>query len=181
MYRRTAVMIVLLGGALQNVAAASKKVAAAVRADSPRLPLAPSAISNAGVWPATISFTATDPDLGSFSGNSGATVFWTTNNGNTSNTWTLGVAASTASFSSCATVPASAITVSCNPGATNGQCGASFKLTTTAQQIASGKEAAGNGALYWVGINFTLADSWRFVAEQSPACTLDITYTINAP
>lgn len=183
MYRRTAVMIVLLGAALQNVAADQKKVAAAVRAASPVIPLAPVSIHNVAVNPSTISFTATDPDLGNFSGSSPATVTWQTNGGVNSHPWTLGVAASTPNFSSCATVPLSAIKVSCSNvtgGNTPGTCAAPIQLSTALTTIASGKGDTGVNSPYSVTINFTLADSWRYIAEQSPPCTLNVTYTINA-
>ncbi|HUI57182.1 MAG TPA: hypothetical protein VLY04_19535 [Bryobacteraceae bacterium] len=133
--------------------------------------------------PGTISFTATDPDLGSVSGSSGATVNWTTTGGSTSSTWNLKVHSSAAHFANCATVPASAVTVSCNTvtGGSAGTCSAPFALSTTGTQVASGKESSGTGAAYSVTLTFTLADSWKYIAKQSPSCTLTLTYTVTAP
>src|SRR5579884_4434600 len=63
--------------------------------------------------PATISFTATDPDLGSVAGSATSSVRWTTTNGSASRTWDAAVSASTASFTNCGTVPVSAVKVTC--------------------------------------------------------------------
>ncbi len=196
MFRIPAAMLALLGvmtqnaivaqnhAVAQNLGAAPRKTAIAIRMDAPALPLPLASINSASVTPSTISFTATDPDLGSFSGSSPATVSWNTNAGNSHSTWTLSVASSAANFTSCSTVPASAVRVSCGSvsGGTSGQCGAGFQLGATSRQIASGIEGNGNGnQSYAVTITFTLADSWRYVAEQSPLCTLTLSYTIDAP
>jgi hypothetical protein len=132
--------------------------------------------------PSTISFAATDPDLGSDAGSSAATISWTTSGGSSGNTWNLSVKATTANFTSCATVPTSAVTAKCTgvTGGSGGACGASVPLSTSAQQVASGKEAGGPGNKpYSVTINFTLADSWSYIANSS--CSLSLTYTVNAP
>jgi len=133
--------------------------------------------------PATISFAATDPDLGPFTGSSSATVSWTTSGGAAGSTWTLKVQAAAATFASCATVPTSAVTAMCTgvAGGTGGACtgGSGFALSTAGQQVASGKEATGIGKSYSVTINFTLADSWSYIAKSS--CTLSLTYTVTAP
>ena len=183
MFRMPAAILLLFAAAAQNQAAAQKKSVTPIRMTTPDAPLAPISINNAVAAPSTISFTATDPDLGNFAGSSPATVSWTTNGGNILRTWTLSVAASTANFASCSTVPASAVRVSCSSvsGGTNGLCGSAFQLSTTSRQIASGLEATAGGSPYSVIITFTLADSWRFVAEQSPPCTLSLSYTINTP
>jgi len=133
--------------------------------------------------PGTISFTATDPDLGSDAGSSVATVNWTTTGGSTASTWNLKVRSSAANFANCATVHASAVTVSCSTvtGGTAGTCSAPFALSTTSTQVASGKESSSAGAPYSVTLTFTLADSWRYIAKQSPSCTLTLTYTVTAP
>lgn len=133
--------------------------------------------------PATISFTATDPDLGSVAGSATSAVSWLTNGGSFLSTWTLTVQAASASFTNCATVPTSAITVSCSlvTGGFLGACRAAFPLSTVAQQVASGRESPFANAPFTVNINFTLADSWRYIAKQSPACTQTLTYLVTAP
>src|SRR5579859_3319645 len=75
------------------------------------LPMAVTSMSAVSASPGTISFTATDPDLGSVSGSSAATVSWTTTGGSAASTWNLKVHAAAASFTGCATVPRSAVTV----------------------------------------------------------------------
>ena len=163
-------------------AAAQKKTGIPIRIDAMVMPLSVTTISNQAVAPATVSFTATDPDLGSFPGSSAATVSWKTSGGAAARTWTLTVAASAASFTSCATVPASAITATCSSvaGGTSGLCASAFQMSTIGTQIASGKESASANAPYSVNLTFTLADSWRRIAEQAPACTLNLSYTITA-
>jgi hypothetical protein len=131
--------------------------------------------------PATISFTATDPDLGSVSGSAASTVSWTTASGSTTSTWTLQVQAAAASFTSCGTVPTSAVTATCGSvtGGSSGACKPAITVSTTAQQVATGKESTSLNAPYSVTLNFKLADSWKYIAKSS--CTLILTYTVTAP
>jgi hypothetical protein len=131
--------------------------------------------------PATISFTATDPDLGSVPGSAASTVSWTTTGGLTTSTWTLQVQAAAASFTGCGTVPTSAVTATCGSvtGGTSGACKPAITLSTTAQQVATGKESTSLNAPYSVILNFKLADSWKYIAKSS--CTLTLTYTATAP
>jgi hypothetical protein len=133
--------------------------------------------------PGTISFTATDPDLGSVSGSSASTVSWTTTGGSSATTWNLQVKGGAAAFTNCATVPTSAVTATCSSvtGGTAGACKPAITLSTVGQQVATGKESASSGAPYSVSINFTLADSWAYIAKTSPVCTLTLTYTVTAP
>ena len=140
-------------------------------------------VSGLAVSPATISFSATDPDTApSVAGNSSATVSWSITGGSPSNTQSLSVQAGGSTFTGCNTVPVSAVTVTCGTtSSTRGPvptCSAAFTLSTAVQTLASGKEANGN-ASYTVVINYTLADSWKYVA--SPSCTLNLTYTLVAP
>ena len=146
------------------------------------LPMATTLASITAI-PSTISFTATDPDLLSVAGNSAATVSWLTSGGAAASTWTLKVQASAASFTNCATVPTSAVTVTCSSvfGGSSGACGSGITLSTAAQQVASGKESTGTNKPYSVTLNFTLADSWSYIAKQAPSCTLSLTYTVTAP
>jgi hypothetical protein len=147
------------------------------------LPLAgPTTLSAISASPSTISFTATDPDLGLVAGSPGATVSWMTSGGNKNNTWTLAVQASAGTFNGCSTVPTAAVTATCTgvSGGKNGTCiPGGVPLSTGAQPVASGKEATGAGKAYSVTLNFTLADSWSHIANSS--CTLTLTYTVNAP
>jgi len=174
--------MLVLSVVVSDRAAAQKKTLVPIRTDAMVMPLSVTTISSQAVAPATISFTATDPDLGSFPGSSAATVSWKTSGGATARTWALTVAASAANFTSCATVPASAVTATCSSvaGGTSGLCTGAFQLSTTGTQIASGQELASANTPYSVSLTFTLADSWRRIAELAPACTLTLSYTITA-
>jgi hypothetical protein len=97
-------------------------------------------------------------------------------------TWTLSAQAASNSFAGCPTVPVAAVQVSCGsasaggPGG-SGTCSGSFPLSTSLQQIAGG--AQGDGAnSYFTSINFTLAESWRYVAN--PSCSITINYSVDA-
>ncbi len=133
--------------------------------------------------PATISFSATDPDLGSAAGSATSTVTWSILNGrDNKQTWTLTAQAGGASFTGCATIPASAVTVTCastsvTGGGGTGSCSGPVALSTSPQQVAGGLE----GNDYTVTLNFRLTDRWRYVAATAPSCTLTLTYTVNAP
>lgn len=131
--------------------------------------------------PGTISFTGTDPDLGNVAGSAASTVSWTTSGGLITNTWNLQVQASATSFTSCATVPTSAVTVTCGSvtGGASGACKPAITLSTTGQQVATGLESVIPIAPYSVTLNFSLADSWHYIANTS--CTLTLTYTVTAP
>jgi len=96
--------------------------------------------------------------------------------------WTLTAQAGAASFTGCATVPASAVTVTCastsvTGGGGTGSCSGSFTLSSSPQQVAGGLE----GNSYTVTLNFKLTDRWRYIAATTPSCTLTLTYTVNAP
>lgn len=137
------------------------------------------------VSPATISFSATNPGtVPVVSGSSTVKATWTAQGSGGTNTWTLTVRAAASTFTNCATVPVSAVTVSCSAASISGGgtagCGGSFPLSTTAQTVASGTDSNVNRN-YSVTLNFTLADSWSYIAETSPACTLSLTYTANVP
>ena len=127
--------------------------------------------------PATISFQANDPDSPSDPGNSAATVGWWSYGGNGA-AWSLTARAAASTFSNCPTVPVSAVTVSCTSATVSGgsgSCRPPFTLSTSPQNIAVGTQ----GALsqYTVNLTFTLSDSWKFIAQLSPSCSLSITYT----
>lgn len=138
-------------------------------------------ITGMTVTPSTINFSATDPDLGLVAGSAASTVSFTLWFGSASN-WTLTISSSTSTFSGCTTIPASAITATCTAGtASQGSavCSAAGPLSTTGIQVASG--AQGTIANFTVTVNFTLSDSWKYIAQTSPTCPLSLTYTLDAP
>jgi hypothetical protein len=101
--------------------------------------------------------------------------------------WTLRVGASSSSFSGCATVPESAVSVKCTSASVNGggqaSAGCNVANFTTLPNtlpglpVASGNE--GNAGLhnYTVVLSYQLADSWRYIANT---CPLTVTYTLDA-
>lgn len=136
------------------------------------------------VTPASISFNATNPDsVPVVAGNASASVTWQALSGG--NNWNLKVQASSPSFANCPAVPVSAVRVSCSSasvGSLGGSaaCSGSFPLSTAAQQVAGGAEGV-VAYNYSVTITFTLADSWKYIAETNPACSLTLTYTADVP
>jgi hypothetical protein len=149
----------------------------------PRIGLAQATVSALTATPGTISFSASNPNSGVAAGSSTASLNWTLQGGLNLQTWTVSVQATAGNFSGCSTVPVSAVTVSCTGasvggGAGTGTCRGPFTLSTVAQPVASGAQGLLTQA-YSVQINYTLADSWRYVANS--ACTLSLTYTVNAP
>ncbi|HUQ94019.1 MAG TPA: hypothetical protein VM120_20230 [Bryobacteraceae bacterium] len=149
----------------------------------PNFGLAFGTINSLMATPGTISFPATNPNAGVVSGSSSATISWTVQNGSPLQSWTISVQASASTFTGCSTVPVSAVSVACasasvGGGGGTGSCGGAMTLSTVAQQVAAGVEGDGTQS-YLVLINYTLAESWRYVANSS--CTLTLTYTVNAP
>ena len=133
--------------------------------------------------PSTISFQASDPDLGTVSGSSPGSVTWMVLSGSHLQNWTLTVQAAASAFAGCPTVPVAAVQVACGSatvsgGGGTGACSGSFPLSTTPRQIAGGAEGDGTSS-YSVTINFTLAESWQYIANSS--CTLTLTYSVSAP
>ena len=131
--------------------------------------------------PSSISFQASNPNGGVVSGSSPASLSWAIPDGSNLKTWTLSVQADSSTFSGCPSIPISAVVVSCGSasggGGATGTCSGSFPLSTTPQQIAGG--AQGDAAnSYFVSANFTLAESWHYVAKSS--CSITLTYSVNA-
>jgi hypothetical protein len=148
-----------------------------------RLKLSLGTLSALSATPGTISFQAANPDSGLVSGSSPGSLTWNVLGGSHLQTWTLSVQSGSSSFTGCPTIPVSAVRVSCGSASASGAggtgaCSGSFPLSTSAQQIAGGAEGDGGGT-YSVSMNFTLAESWRYVANS--ACTITLTYTVNAP
>lgn len=145
-----------------------------------RLRLALGTVGSFSATPGTVSFQANNPDAGTLSSTGSAG--WMVLSGSHLQNWTLSVQAGSTSFAGCSAIPVSAVRVNCNAasvsgGAGTGTCNGSFPLSTTAQQIASGAEGDGTNT-YSVSINFTLAESWSYVAN--PSCSISLTYTVNA-
>jgi hypothetical protein len=148
-----------------------------------RFKLAMGTLGSLSATPATISIRAANPDLVLVSGSSPGSLTWMVLSGVHSQNWTISVQAGSSSLIGCPTVPISAVRVSCGTATVSGTggtgtCSGSFPLSTTAQQIAGGLEGDGSQS-YSVSMNFTLAESWRYVANS--ACTITLTYTVNAP
>jgi len=137
--------------------------------------------------PSTISFSATDPDLGPYSGNSAATVVFALSGGKTTKAWSVTVTAGTSTFSGCTTIPTSSVKASCASVAVNnssgtagtGTCSAAGTLSTTALTVATGKEGSLTDT-YTITINFLFTDSWTYIAKTSPTCPLTLTYSLTA-
>jgi hypothetical protein len=131
------------------------------------------------VAPGTISFSATDPDSAPVSGSASTTVSWTVT-GTSGNTWNLGLSSAATTFTNCATVPISAVTVSCNSASAGGgtstsACSGASSLSTSRTVVASGREGTGSRT-YSVTLTYKLTDQWKYIARTSPLCTLTITY-----
>jgi hypothetical protein len=136
-------------------------------------------ITNAAATPATVTFTATNPDTTpSVTGSAAVAVTWQTP-GNFLGSWNLQVSAPS-TFGSCSTVPASAVTVTCGSvsGGFNGSCGTATTLSATPTQIANGIEGFFTTTSYTVSLTFTLQDSWKYIASSS--CSLSVSYLITA-
>ena len=174
----TACIVAALLGAGPAGSGAVKGRTTAALASARLRPLA--TVSNMTVTPSTITFVASDPDLGVAS--RAVTVAWTATGG--VNPWTLKGMASSTTFTGCATVPVSAVTMTCTsataPLLGSATCSGASQLSTTAVQIAGGNEAL-LGGNYTVNLTLTLADSWKYIAKQIPPCTLTLTYTANLP
>jgi hypothetical protein len=169
----------LLFAALTGLACVSLHAGQALPA---RLNLALGTVGTLIATPGTISFQATNPNLGTVSGSSSGTVSFFVLGGSHTQGWSVSVQAGSTTFVGCPTIPTSAVRVSCSGanvsgGAGTGSCNGSFPLSTVSQQVAGGAEGDGTNS-YSVTINFTLAESWRYVAN--PSCSFTLTYTVNA-
>lgn len=164
---------------------------AAASGPAGRLPVRPTTISPkprlAGTvsgmtaTPATIGFQATDPDNPNVSGSSPGSVTWQAA-GIIPASWSLTVQSPGSTFPGCPTVPVSAVKVTCTgvkvTGGGNGSCGGPVSLSTSAQNLATGTEGFLN-TTYTVNLTFTLTDSWKYIAQLSPQCSITVSYTAN--
>jgi hypothetical protein len=142
-------------------------------------------VSSLSLLPGTLSFAATDPD------GAGATTVSVSavigmSGGSSSRNWTLSVSAAAPLFAGCASVPASALritacTVTPPNGGGSGSCSAAtLPLSPSPQQIAGGKQ--GNGTkTFQVNFDVGFTDSWGYVAQQAPPCTINLIYAVDAP
>jgi len=139
-------------------------------------------VGSLSATPAAISFQASNPDSGVVQGSAPTILSWSVLNGSHLQNWSLSLQAGSNTFAGCPTIPVSAVVASCTAASASGtggtgSCGLSVPLSTTLQQIAGGAEGDETSS-YTVSINFTLAESWRYVANSS--CTITLTYSINA-
>jgi hypothetical protein len=139
-------------------------------------------VSQLSALPATLTFAASDPDAVAAPGSTVAVVSWRVQQSRQSS-WTLSVSAAGATFAGCGWAPASAVEVTCTGvtamGGGSGSCAAPLRLSAAPQQIAAGVQMQ-NDMLYVAIISLRFFDSWRYIAASSPACSLSITYTVNA-
>ena len=172
----------MMGGWL-ILAAVMAANAGPVAQKASRVPAASSEAPMASVYtvtvtPGSVSFSATDPDLGVVTASPPTTVSWR-NNGNRQRTWSLRVASLSSGFGSCPNLPVSAVTVQCTGvtagGNATGACGPAITLSTTPQTVASGRES-NQTVTYTVTLNLSLTESWRYIAHTSPSCSLSLTY-----
>ena len=139
-------------------------------------------ITGPTIVPASIDFTASDPDAAPIGGSSVANVIWGMQGGLPSSDWALRIHSASPALLLCPDVPASAVTLRCTAltlagnGNPKGNCAAgAITLSTTPQTVASGSRTGGSSNLT-ATIAFTFNDSWRYPAN--PSCSLDLTYTI---
>jgi hypothetical protein len=149
----------------------------------PHLNVAFGTLGTVSATPATVSFQAVNPDSGQVSGSLPGSLSWMVLSGSHLQNWTLSVQAGSSTFVGCPTIPISAVHVNCSSasvsgGSGTGACSGSFPLSAASQQVAAGAEGDGTKS-YSVSINFTLAESWRYVANSG--CTITLTYSVNAP
>jgi hypothetical protein len=160
----------LLAGILFMPGAASSGKSAPAMV-SPKLAL--TTISNAAVNPSAFLVVASDPTNDpTDAAIQTVTVTWTTA-GSFGGTWNLTLSAPS-TFTGCSWIPVNAVTVTCSSptGGTSPTCAGATTLSTAATQIASGTEPVLATANYSVTLNFTLKDSWKYVASS---CLIPIT------
>jgi hypothetical protein len=168
---------------------AAAAVAAGEAKKPPRLAVIaagqPTQVSSFWLSPGTLSFAATDPDgAGATTASVNAVIGMS--HGDSTRNWTLSVSAAAPLFAGCASVPASAVritgcTVTLPNGGGSGSCSTgTLPLSPSPQQIAGGRQGSGTKT-FQVNFDLSFTDSWRYVAQQAPPCTLNLTYTVDAP
>jgi hypothetical protein len=144
---------------------------------------AQSTIASLTVTPTTVTFTAANPAASPAP--ISTTVNWRITGGAVSRPWTLRVQALPASVSNCPLVPVSAFRVTCNslnmpPTATGSCVSGPIVLSGTPQVVANGNQGSGNRN-YRANLQVSFADSWRYPGALSPACSVNLIYTLEAP
>lgn len=140
-------------------------------------------VHNQSASPMSITLIGADPDSPTLT--VPVTISFRTTGGRLSNNWSLSVqAASGPNMTNCpSSIPIDKVQVSCTSSVSdNGgtaTCAAPFNLSTGLQTISSGTEGTGNAVPYDTVINFTLQDSWRYIATDT-ACTINLNYQIIA-
>jgi hypothetical protein len=145
-----------------------------------------SQVSELRATPSTIPFVANSPGS-AISGGSVATITWNIAQGSLGRTWTLMVGTSSPTFSGCATVPESAVSVRCVSASVvgGGQGSAGCNVTDFTPlpaslpgvSMASGNEGNASAHSYNVVLSYQLTDSWRYGAN---VCPLNVSYTVVA-
>jgi hypothetical protein len=147
----------------------------------------PLAVANFTVYPiAAVSFAATDPDSPTVAGSASVTVSGLIGATGANASFKLQAYAAGTTFSNCTTIPVSAVTIACtslfDPGNSAVSCAAPATLSTSPVTVASGTlPAAGSSTSFWVTFTYTLTDSWKYIAQTSSSCILNVTYlaTVN--
>lgn len=150
------------------------------------LPLAAraqSTIASLTVTPSTVTFAAANPAASPAP--IATTVAWRITGGAVRRPWTLRVQALPGSVANCPRVPVSAFRVTCNsltlPPSAAGSCVSSpIALSGTPQVVANGNQGSGVRN-YRATLQVSFADSWRYPGALSPACSINLTYTLDAP
>jgi len=145
---------------------------------------AQSTIRNLVATPASLSFTSSDPDAGPATSPT-VTASWEIRGGEKERSWTLTVSAGSAFLGGCPNIPVTAVRVLCTSvevpgGGATGACAGEFALSTLPQTVAAGRQGQGTKH-HAVNLRFLLNDSWRYIATGGSPCTLNLTYTADAP
>jgi hypothetical protein len=137
------------------------------------------------VTPTSLSFTAADPDAGGVPAAS-STAQWRTRLASPARTWTLSVQALSPTLQNCSNIPVSALRLTCTSAFINDPKGSAacvagaVPLSTTPRALASGQQGTGNDTTT-ITFSAFFTDSWKYSAAQAPACTVNLTYTIDVP
>ena len=135
------------------------------------------------VTPHDVSFTAVDPSSNPPTGT--VTAQWRIRNGRPTRPWTLTVQALSAVVGNCGKVPLSAFRVRCASlklaGNATGSCSSSpVVVSTGAGVLAWGTQSPG-ARTYTANLTVEFVDSWQYPGALSPACSLSLNYSVNAP
>lgn len=139
------------------------------------------------VTPAALNFAAIDPDTGGPAVQSSTALTRLTNTG-VQRPWTLYVESDTATLAGCTHIPASALVVTCTIATldSNNMSGKAYcksspvQVSTTRSVIAYGTQG-NRDVTITAGFQVAFTDSWRYRAALSPACTVSLRYTMDAP